>query len=90
MKIRTLDEFIQWEIQRTALKQLYLESTPQNLAEWYWFFRSMDHLWIPTLVNLMMIMGLERQYARRIARMVVTWIINGYYPSGHARFTLDE
>jgi hypothetical protein len=91
MSVPTLEEIIQHDIQTTAVRQLYLESHPVNLSEWFWFLKSLRGAWTPgSFVNCMERMGLKRKYARGICRIVVRWITTGYYPSAHARFTLDE
>jgi hypothetical protein len=81
-----LDNFIQEEIKQDAIRQLYRESTPRNLSEWFYFIRSLNSLYSPGLTNALQNMGIERQKARKIVKICVWWIISGYTPSGNAQY----
>ena len=78
--------FIQDEIKQDAIRGLYRESLPRNLSEWFYFIRSLNSLYSPGLANALQNMGIERQKARKIIRICIGWIVNGYTPSGKAQY----
>ena len=82
-----VNNFINQEINNQAIKQLYVESNPRTLSEYFYYIRAFqnpfDH---SIIINLQNTFNIKRTLARGIYKICSNWINFGYTPSGKASY----
>jgi hypothetical protein len=81
------NNYINFTAKNQAIRELYLENKPCNLAEYFYFFKTFSNFDNSSMVTcLEHNFKLSRNTARKITKICLNWILSGYYPSAKAQY----